>query len=44
MRYFRIICNIITGKDQNKDGKVDIKDAMIKAKKNVKITTQNIGE
>jgi hypothetical protein len=44
MRYFRIIWNIITGKDQNKDGKVDIKDAMIKAKKNVKITTQNIGE
>jgi hypothetical protein len=44
MKYFRIIWNIITGKDQNKDGKVDIKDAMIKAKKNVKITTQNIGE
>lgn len=44
MKYFRIIWNIITGKDQNKDGKVDIKDAMIKAKKNVKITTQNTGE
>lgn len=44
MKYLKIIWNILTGKDQNRDGKVDIKDAMIKAKKTAKITTQNIGE
>jgi len=44
MKYLKIIWNILTGKDQNMDGKVDIKDAMIKAKKEVKVTTQNIGE
>ena len=44
MKYFRILWNILTGKDQNKDGKVDIKDAIIKAEKSAKITTQNIGE
>jgi len=44
MRYLKIIWNILTGKDQNRDGKVDIKDAMLKAKKQVKVTTQDIGE
>lgn len=44
MKYLKIIWNIITGKDVNRDGKVDIKDGMIKAKRQAKITTQNIGE
>jgi len=44
MEYLMYIWNILIGKDQNRDGKVDIKDAMLKAQKNAKITTQNIGE
>ena len=44
MKYLKIIWNILTGKDVNRDGKVDIKDGMIKAKRKAKITTQNIGE
>ena len=44
MKYLKILWNILTGKDQNMDGTVDIKDALMKAEKSARITTQNIGD
>ncbi len=44
MKHFLIkVWNIISGKDKNWDGQVDIKDKLISAKQKVKITTDNIG-
>ena len=37
MNMFKKIWNILTGADANADGKVDIKDAFIKAEKKVQI-------
>lgn len=44
LKFIKKWWNILIGKDKNRDGKVDIKDDLIKAKEKVKITTQNIGE
>lgn len=44
LKFIKKWWNILTGKDKNGDGKVDIKDDLIKAKEKVKVTTQNIGE
>ena len=44
LKFIKKWWNILIGKDKNRDGKVDIKDDLIKAKEKVKVTTQNIGE
>jgi ribonucleotide reductase alpha subunit len=42
MSFFKKLKNIITGKDLNFDGKVDIKDKFIEAERNVKGQPQEI--
>tara|TARA_R110001592_G_scaffold121512_6_gene327221 strand:- start:21 stop:155 length:135 start_codon:yes stop_codon:yes gene_type:complete len=41
--FLKKVWSIIKGDDKNWDGKVDIKDAIIKAERKVKITRDNIG-
>jgi|TARA_S200000501_G_scaffold338762_1_gene345846 hypothetical protein len=38
MKYLKMIWNIITGKDKNWDGTVDIKDKMMAAKEKTEIS------
>lgn len=42
MNMFKKIWNILTGADANADGKVDIKDAFIKAERKVEIDLKKL--